>query len=177
MDRPSSQCLSCEGQGGSQLAILIVVPLVLLGVGAFFILYLRNAYTLVMHRQASTGSMPLHVNVPRVRRRAWWKRVISFLQVRVCDTTPIGGDNTMPSHHSYADANPPRHGLSQMIDFEEVMPKVKIVVTAFQIISQFPDSLAIDFPGLAGSVIHGLTFVNLLTNLSGSPQVSNRRFN
>jgi hypothetical protein len=51
------------------------------------------------------------------------------------------------------------------------MPKVKIVVTAFQIISQFPDSLAIDFPGLAGSAIHGLTFVNLLTNLSGSPQV------
>jgi hypothetical protein len=59
----------------------------------------------------------------------------------------------------------------QTVDFGDVMPKVKIVVTAFQIISQFPDSLAIDFPGLAGSAIHGLTFVNLLTNLSGSPQV------
>jgi hypothetical protein len=87
------------GQAGSQLAILIVVPLVLLGVGAFFIVYLRKAYAWVMHRQASTGNVPLHVNVPRVKRRVWWKRIVSFLQVRVCvcvcDMTPIDEDEQM----------------------------------------------------------------------------------
>ena len=51
-----------------------------------------------------------------------------------------------------------------------ILPKLKILVTAYQIISNFPFTLNLQFPEKASEVFNALSFVNLSALTLGSPQ-------
>ena len=51
-----------------------------------------------------------------------------------------------------------------------IMPKLKILVTSYQIISNFPFTLNLQFPEKASEVFNALSFVNLSALTLGSPQ-------
>ena len=60
--------------------------------------------------------------------------------------------------------------LSSKVDIKNIMPKVKIMTTVFQIISGFPGSLSLNFPGGSGSIFKAMGVVNFGGLSIGSPQ-------
>ena len=56
-----------------------------------------------------------------------------------------------------------------VLNVSKIMSKVKIVITAYQIVSVLPFSLALSFPSVTDLVLNVLTFVNLSAITLGSP--------
>ena len=60
-------------------------------------------------------------------------------------------------------------GLSEL-RMSHIGPKIKILVASFQIYCQLPDTLQLKFPGSSTKVFSALSFVNLSSITTGSPQ-------
>jgi len=56
-----------------------------------------------------------------------------------------------------------------VLNVSQIMAKVKIVITAYQIVTAFPFSLVLSFPSATDVLFHALSFVNISAIAFGSP--------
>ena len=172
LNRATKECTTCAGGNGpGQLAILIVVPLSLLAVA--FLAFSR----LDDIKEALTNAL-------NTSRRSDNDRSVSAAAKNVFSKAV---DRVLK--------------LVKGIDYDQVVPKIKIAISSLQvcprapafsyvygtpeltthshvplqIITNFPDTLNMHFPAAAGSTMSALSFVNLVTFV-GSLQCYTGRF-
>ena len=86
---------------------------------------------------------------------------------------PTSTPASTPSNKKDKDKDKKKMGcfarFMSVLNVGKIMSKVKIVITAYQIVSALPFSLALSFPSVTDLVFHMLTFVNLSAITLGSP--------
>ena len=113
------QCLTCRGNGPSQMATLVLIPFFLLVIAWSIILFRTDKYYL-------SCLSALRVNEDSEETASMMTRFARMLST---------------------------------LSFDTVMPKLKIVVTSFQILSTFPNSLSISFSSGPSQVLSSLRLV------------------
>jgi hypothetical protein len=141
LNRSTKECTSCAGNNGpGQLVALILVPLLLLAL-AFLVFSRLDVIKEALNNALNTSRRTeSNASIGEAASNALLKGI---------------------------------EGLSKLIrtiNYDQVVPKIKISVSCLQIITNFPDGLNIHFPKAVGNTMSGLGFVNLM-NYIGSAAV------
>ena len=195
-DNTQQECKSCDGQGETQMALSITVPMVilLLVLAAFLLTFdfskmanteLANTLsgadietnTIVSGPSGMGGRLP-DVNMGELASQA-------REALRENEKEGEDGDDQRNLRPSSPTSTTPTTSTPQqketkstngcvarfwfILDVSKIMSKIKIVVTSYQIVSALPFSLALSFPSVTDVVFHMLSFVNVSAIAFGSP--------
>ena len=195
-DNTRKTCRSCDGQGQTQIALSITVPMVILSLvlAAFLLTFdfskmanteLANTLsgadietnTIVSGPSGMGGRLP-DVNMGELASQA-------REALRENEKEGEDGDDQRNLRPSSPTSTTPTTSTPQqketkstngcvarfwfILDVSKIMSKIKIVVTSYQIVSALPFSLALSFPSVTDVVFHMLSFVNVSAIAFGSP--------
>jgi hypothetical protein len=146
-DSSKNVCKTCVGQGATQLALMIAVPCVMLIIIAacVFIFLSMDAEDMGNSRLRAIFNMDLIMSI-------------------VADAEDdAAADAGMDADGDGVGDNDEARGIcssiTSMFDLKSIMPKVKIMMTVFQIVSGFPFALNIKFPEKATGIIKAFRYV------------------
>ena len=156
-----NKCMTCEGQRTTQLALLVCIPIIMMAV------MLVVVFSQVRAKKKDKASK----NKPSMSKRA----LACVYRGSVCISALGRGGSQQQPHGAPLTDEEKAEVEDKMNIFAEnmqriLMPKVKILLTASQIVSGIPTALDLHFPSGSSKLLRGLSFVNFSSLQLGSPQ-------
>ena len=193
-DNTQQECKSCDGQGETQMALSITVPMVilLLVLAAFLLTFdfskmantelantLSGADIETNNIVSGPSAAGMGGRLPDVNMGELASQAREAL--RENEKEGEDGDDQRNLRPSSPTTTPtPQQKETKatngcvnrfwsILDVSKIMAKIKIVITAYQIVSALPFSLVLSFPSVTDVVFHMLSFVNVSAIAFGSP--------
>ena len=141
-DHTKQACLNCVGQGPLQLSITIIPPLIVLLVVLGVILFIPD-----MFKKKCTAS----------------NNAIDGREIEEPLPVPPSAPSSSTKMIGWV------AGILSSDHTKKLMPKLKILISVYQIICSFPFALVLEFPTNTGVFFHIFSFVNLSATAFGSP--------
>ena len=189
LDSSTQLCKSCEGQGATQLALMVSIPaamILALTMGVFMFLTSDEniedlednkdddmlAGKMLQKSQAMIGkhfvegSDTVEPHNTKEQSKGQHHEEEADVHNRNSSDQDVaeGAEEQSPTVNETKEKKPTMlHRLLEyvntMVDLKHIMPKVKILMTVLQIVSSLPSVLDIQFPGYANTLIKAFRYV------------------